>query len=207
MMSAKTRHHCIITGTGRAGTTLLVLLLTKLGFDTGYRPDELSVDPVAHAGLEKDIRSDDAPYIVKSPWICTYAAELMARRDIIIDCALVPIRSLSDAAESRRWVQRRLATSDPAPGGLWRVDRPEDQEAELATLFYGLIYELNRRDVPIVFLDFPRFALDASYLYDKLSSALAMPSREEFDVAFAQAVKRELISDFSTENRRGKEGH
>jgi hypothetical protein len=204
MTSVRTRHHCIITGTGRAGTTLLVLLLAKLGFDCGYRPDELVIDPVAHAGLEKDIRSDDAPYIVKSPWICTYVTELMARSDIVIDCAFVPIRSLSEAAESRRSVQRQRATSEPVYGGLWRVDRPEDQETELATLFYGLIHELNRKDVPVVFLDFPRFALDANYLYNKLSSALAVPPRAEFHVAFSQVVKQELISDFSTENRAAK---
>ena len=172
MTSIKPRHHCVITGTGRAGTTLLVSILTKLGFDTGYRPDELLVDPVAHAGLEGDLRLGDAPYIVKSPWICTYATELMARSDIVIDCAFVPIRNLSETAESRRSVQRRRRTSEPVLGGLWRVDKPEDQETELATLFYGLIYELSRKDVPIVFIHFPRLALDASYLYDKLRSAL-----------------------------------
>jgi hypothetical protein len=35
------RHHAVITGTGRAGTTFLVDLLTHLGLDTGYSTNTL----------------------------------------------------------------------------------------------------------------------------------------------------------------------
>ena len=57
----------LITGTGRSGTTFLVELLANLGLDTGYKPEELKdhKKKVGRAGLEKDIRADDSPYIVK----------------------------------------------------------------------------------------------------------------------------------------------
>ncbi len=73
------RHHLVITGTGRSGTTFLVELLTYLGLDTGFDPVSVrsGIDPVAHAGLERDIRSDDAPYVVKSPWFMEYAADVL----------------------------------------------------------------------------------------------------------------------------------
>ncbi len=47
-------HKVIITGTGRAGTTFLVQLLTELGLDTGYTRRTWSRDYFEHcdAGLE-----------------------------------------------------------------------------------------------------------------------------------------------------------
>lgn len=62
---AMTRHHTIISGTGRAGTTFLVELLTQLGLDT--QADKLGYSINAHAGLEADITLPNAPYIVKNP--------------------------------------------------------------------------------------------------------------------------------------------
>lgn len=199
------RHHCIIAGTGRTGTTFLVQLLTRLGFETGFRTGKMPTDEIAHAGLEKNVLAADAPYVVKSPLICTYAAELLTRDDIVVDCAIIPVRKLYDAAESRRSVQRQRATSELVDGGLWGVSRPEDQEAALAVRFFNLVYELSLKDVPIVFIHFPRFARDPDYLYKKLDSVLAMPSREEFDRAFGREARPELISDFSAAT--GREVH
>src|SRR5262245_18666706 len=155
------RNHCIISGTGRAGTTLLVRVLTRLGFDTGYDADNMPIDAIARAGLEHDVREHSAPYIVKSPWICTYVEELVDRTDLVIDAAIVPIRTLYDAAESRRIVQKKNATTVSVPGGLWMVDKPEDQEILLATLFFDLIFHLTRKEIPIVFVHFPRMIHDA----------------------------------------------
>ena len=47
-------HKVIITGTGRAGTTFLVQLLTEMGLDTGYTRASLARDYFEHcsAGLE-----------------------------------------------------------------------------------------------------------------------------------------------------------
>ncbi len=63
------RKHILITGTGRAGTTFMVELLTHLGLDTGFNADTVTglKDEMGRAGLEKDIRNNDCPFIVKSP--------------------------------------------------------------------------------------------------------------------------------------------
>jgi hypothetical protein len=66
----RARHHCAISGTGRAGTSFLVQLLTYLELDTGFTEDTLILDKNARAGLELDILSRNAPYIVKKPWLC-----------------------------------------------------------------------------------------------------------------------------------------
>lgn len=92
------RHHTVITGTGRAGTTFLVELLTLLGLDTGFNPRELAArkSAVAQAGLELDVRRSGTPYVVKSPAFCDHAEQVYARRDIVIDRGFVPMRSLFD---------------------------------------------------------------------------------------------------------------
>ena len=69
----KPRRHVMISGTGRAGTSFLVQLLTNLGLDTGVTPEKMKLDENARAGLEYDIRKADAPYIVKSPFFCDHA--------------------------------------------------------------------------------------------------------------------------------------
>lgn len=46
----------IISGTGRAGTTFLIQLLTCLGFDTGFANVEAAIDPNCNAGMEWDLR-------------------------------------------------------------------------------------------------------------------------------------------------------
>jgi len=72
------RSHIVITGTGRAGTTFLVQLLTHLGLDTGFDVDTIDLSPIARASLETDIRDPNAPYIVKSPFLCDLAEEVVA---------------------------------------------------------------------------------------------------------------------------------
>ena len=54
----------------------------------------------ARAGLEQDVRNGNAPYIIKSPWFCDYAEEVLKRDDIQIEHIFVPMRDLHAAAES-----------------------------------------------------------------------------------------------------------
>jgi hypothetical protein len=83
-----TRRHIIITGTGRAGTTLLVQLLTVVGLDTGFSDVTADVDPNCNAGMEWDLRNPNAPYIVKSPWMCDYLDDLLDQGEVTIDYSL-----------------------------------------------------------------------------------------------------------------------
>ena len=103
------RKHVVITGTGRCGTTFLVELLTNLGLDTGFDSNEIRLkkNAIAHAGLEYDIRDECSPYIVKSPWFCDHAEEVISRNDIVIEHVFVPVRDIFEAAESRRQVYKK----------------------------------------------------------------------------------------------------
>lgn len=195
-------HKIVITGTGRAGTTFLVQLLTKLGLDTGYTPETLQRDYFNHcsAGLEHDLEHPKAPFIVKSPLLCESLPGIMERRTIVIDHAIIPMRALDDAAKSRI----RVGGEGETPGGLWGTDRAEDQKAVLAEKFHQLIHTLTAHDIPHTFLNFPQFARDADYTFRKLSWLFPHVSHEEFVAIFRATARPDLIHTFGNrlpENR------
>jgi hypothetical protein len=162
------KRHLIITGTGRTGTTFLVQLMTELGMDTGFSDATSAVLPHCDAGMEIDIRSPQCPYVVKNPRLCHELAQVLRDGVAIIDHAIVPMRDMYAAAESRRAVRIRAGTmfgGGEIPGGLWDTDKPEGQEAVLATYFYQLLETIARHDVPVTLLHFPRLVNDADYLY------------------------------------------
>jgi hypothetical protein len=188
------RHHTVIAGTGRAGTTLLVKLLTRLGLPTGFDPDTMRINELANAGLERDIRREKAPYIVKKPSIVRHIDQVLARPDIVIDHVIVCMRTLKDAAESRRAVHNKrlaLGRKPHGPGALWTTGEPDKQERVLAKLFYKLIFELTAHDISITYLHFPRFARDRDYLYRKLHPIF--PTITEYDLA--RACEAEIVAD------------
>lgn len=191
------RHHrLIITGTGRAGTTFLVELLSALGLDTGYQKGSATGDYFAHchAGLEqKEIESADAPYIIKDPGLCDSLEEIISRDRVVIDHAIIPVRHLLHAAQSRE----RVGGNGNVPGGLVGTDDGTRQPAILAERFHRLIETLVVHDIPHTFLLFPRFAVDPDYTYAKLGFLLAGVSREQFNAAFLATARPDLIHNFS----------
>ena len=195
------RHHVVISGTGRAGTTFLVQLLGRLGLETGVGSGVITgVDPTAHAGLECDIRRGDAPYVVKAPHLCESLDQVLGSGDVIVDHALVPVRDLYGAAESRRDVVRRSGSHLPPQllaGGLFGTDDPAAQEAALATRLYHLIHTLAKHDVPTSLLYFPRLVEDPQYLHGKLRPVLpAGMEYAAFMAAFRDVSKPELVHRF-----------
>lgn len=197
-----TKHHLIISGTGRAGTTFLVQLFTALGLDTGFTDPASDLNPNCDAGMEWDIRRADAPYIVKSPWLCDHLDEVLAGGRVRVDHALVPVRDLYAAAESRRDVARRTDKTlfdGDVPGGLWHTDEPARQEAVLAEQLYKLIYALTERDIPVTLLHFPRLARDPEYLFGKLEFMLNGISRASFLGTYSRVARPELIHEFGAD--------
>src|SRR5690348_1341765 len=149
--------------------------------------------------MEWDLRRPDAPYIVKSPWLCDYLDEALDGGQYVIDHAIIPMRDLYSAAESRRDVTRR-AVAPLAPeevhGGLWYTEIPEQQEIVLANQFYKIVYTISKRDIPMTLLFFPRLAHDSEYLYRKLAFMLRGIDCQKFMETFKQIARPELVNDF-----------
>jgi hypothetical protein len=212
------RNHVVITGTGRSGTTFLVSLLTFLGLDTGFSEDDVrsTTESVGRAGLEFDIRRDNCPYVVKSPWFCDHAEEAIARPDIAIDHVLIPMRDLNAAAQSRRFVQssavagmpfvrriKNLINPNKVAGGVWHTGsmRAGGQEAVLLRQIYKLVLTLSDTDVPVTLLRYPRIVKDSPYLYSKLQPILKGIDYEAFHEAFLKVVRPNLVNSFNEADR------
>ena len=185
----------IITGTGRAGTTLLVRLLTELGLDTGYSQKTWRRDFDEHcvAGLEQNILGENSPRIVKNPALCETLPALLAQGTVSIEHAIIPIRALDDAARSRI----RVGGDGNVPGGLMGTTEASGQKTVLAENFHQLVHALTLHEIPHTFLDFPRFALDVRYAWEKLHPVFETVGFPDFAAAFARVSNPELIHDFS----------
>ena len=217
------RHHVIISGTGRAGTTFLVQLLTALKLDTGYyNPTSFiapkrwhgrlnlkrKIDPKCNAGLELDIRQADAPYIVKSPFLCDDLDELIREDQIVVDHAIIPMRDLYSAAESRRVVDRntRAAPDEKVAGGLMNTKAPEEQESTLARMLHNLFFVIAKHDIPVTLLHFPRLVSDPEYLYKKLGFLFPDIGYDDFLQCFQEMSRPELVHDFKANSHAESSG-
>ncbi|MDR6445017.1 hypothetical protein ACTJLC_25390 [Paraburkholderia sp. 22099] len=181
-------HHVIIAGTGRAGTSFLVQYLAACGLEThlAANPDD-KLDENANAGLEDTpIAGHALPYIVKSPWLFEVVDDLMARTDITLDAVIMPMRDIVEAATSRVILEMRARYGnenvDPqvaqwetwgqTPGGIVYSLNPIDQARILALGFHETVRALVKKDVPMIFLDFPRLVEEGDYLWSKLEPIL-----------------------------------
>ncbi|HEY4248935.1 MAG TPA: hypothetical protein VGM64_19075 [Lacunisphaera sp.] len=184
----------IITGTGRAGTTLLVRLLTELGLDTGYDRKNWRRDFDEHctAGLERNIVDEDSPRIVKNPALCAALPLLLAQGTVSVEHAIIPIRALDDATHSRI----RIGGDGSVPGGLMGTTQASGQKAVLAENFHGLMHALTLYEIPHTLLDFPRFALDVHYAWEKLHPVFDTIGFIDFATAFARVSDPGLIHNF-----------
>lgn len=206
--------HILIGGTGRAGTTLLVQYFTVLGFDTGFKADDMleRVDPISHGGLEQPVhrvlrKGRQMPYVAKSPGFGRNLVEFLDSGNLKVKHCIIPVRELGEAAESRREVMREAAKRGKGPddkqrGGIIgrRHKNPEKmQERLLAEQFYRFLHTMLMYDVPVHFLRFPDFAQGKQDLFTALRPIMEEHgvTHEESNGALAQVLKPELIHDFS----------
>jgi len=210
------RRHVVISGTGRAGTTFLVELMTHLELQTGFTLAELAErkDARARAGLEKDILDDDCPYIVKSPSFCDVAEQVLAMKHITIEHVIIPMRDVRAAAESRRFVTDSVASEwslleramaivrrRRVRGGLWHTAKGHEQEVVLLQQLYNLTLALSGTMIPVTLLRYPRLVKDATYLFDKLRPILGDVREDRFRAAFEKTANPGLVHSFSQADR------
>ena len=147
----------LITGTGRAGTSFLVQLLTNLGEDTGF-PKGVKLSKKCNAGLE--YRENSKHHIIKNPEFALRIPQI--NRELEIDHIFIPIRELQKTALSRA----RIGDGD---GGLWNATDLQEQEEFNAKLFYKLIYDCVRLGIDYTLIDFEGMTKDPDYLLECLS--------------------------------------
>ena len=171
----------VITGTGRAGTSFLMAVLSSLGMPTGFGDSaSKQLKDSWHAGFERSalpaclcrngdghtlcLRFEQDVQIIKAPqlaeqnqfplWLTPPASGLAN--------VIVPVRSSNESAASRD------ANGNQNGGfSMGATDHLSQQHAD-EHLLSTLIVELSKQDVPVTLLYYPRHVLDARYSADKL---------------------------------------
>ena len=197
----------VIAGTGRAGTSFLVQLLTKLGLDTGFKADEVfdKLDPIGRAGLESNIREDSAAYVIKSPNLSNYIHEVLESHHIGLDLVIVPIRDIDEAVQSRVNVSkenvnnsglfgRMFGSRRGHAGGLYKTSRLEKQQLILLRSLSHLLVECAKHDQKVVMPHYPRLMEDPTYLIKMLEPILGGITEEMFVQVHQSTVKPEWLN-------------
>lgn len=205
------RNHILITGTGRAGTTFLVHLLTKIGIDTGFDLDTIDtfIDQSSFGGLESDIRNNDAPYVVKSPLLSFSLDEIFQNEDITIDAVIVPFRPIKEATASRLAVQDKTGHFLPnsTAGGITTGAGGLDQEDELRLRIERMLYSIAHTHVPVVFIAYPFLMNNKEYLYQKLTQVFTEIQFEKFSDAFDSIYVPGRVTEFDPHTSGNLQSH
>ena len=142
-------------------------MFTILGFDTGYSEQQVlrDVDHISKAGLEHArLGEPNLPQVIKSPWLSDQIEEALGR-GLRVSAAIVPMRNLFEAAESRRHVYRQAMSANldamGHPGSPWKVKDPMEQEPALAVEWPSRA--AGRAKCAGRVLSFPRFVEDPGY--------------------------------------------
>jgi hypothetical protein len=199
------RRHLLIAGTGRAGTSALVRLLSACGLDTVLDNGEKGRWATeANAGAESLVLHEaHSPYVIKSPWAYQYIDDLLDDPTIALDGVIIPIRRLARAAESRIVTElTALNARDPTllnykrpwseightDGGTLNSLEPLDQQRILGRSLHMLIEALEERSIKFTFLYFPRYVQDADYTWAKIGEYIPGLQRPAFDEAFGRVI-------------------
>jgi hypothetical protein len=185
----------VITGTGRAGTTVLVRILDALGLDAGLESGKLSpYMPSVRAGLECRVDDPQAPMVVKDMTLGFRMRQILEAGEVSIAHVVIPTRRLDVAVASRV----RAADYGRLPfrrGALTGTLHATEQEQVLVRMKDEIIDALNEYGVPYTVLEFPRFATDAAYTHEKLAAVAPDASVDDVRAALDRCVRPDMIHE------------
>lgn len=145
------KSHVIISGTGKAGTTALVKILTLAGLDTGYTRGEANQADLEKGGLEycnpENRWKEGMPEILKSPWFCDTLQEDIDNGMKVRAC-IVPIRDIGDVHDSRM-----------------RHDQSWGSCGHMTMRLQKLLLACARNDIPVRFLPYPEWTESNDWLF------------------------------------------
>ena len=155
----------LITGTGRCGTTFLIMLFSFLDFNTGYNRNNYKsyIFPNCNSGMER--KYTDNYYLLKNPRFMIDIENILKDKSIKIKNIIIPIRDLKISAESR-------VKHGKQPGGLWNAVDELSQIDFYKNILTNYIYISTKYDINTIFIDFDKMINDKTYLFDKLKNIL-----------------------------------
>lgn len=189
--------HVIITGPGRAGTSFLMQLLTRMGEETGFEPYQEQFDQNIRAGCEYDFdeldmswsveqakeHMKDVPHIFKAPnWAWMMKGYLM-KGFVQIDHIILPFRDFDETARSRLDVGLDWLIDDSITDPNERLF---NQAAALAATFGRVMEAAYLFRIPLTIMRYPYFIKSADYCYRRLNRIF------DFDYEMFKTKHKEL---------------
>lgn len=174
----------IITGTGRAGTSFLVVILTLLKLDTGFKIDDIDTYSLPNAaGMESTIYRNHQ--ILKNPKFIADIEQIIEMPNLLLKYVIIPIREYEESAHSRFNNSQKHILE----GSLWLADNVESQQAFYHKIMANYVKVMVQYDIPTIFIDFKRMTTDIQYLYNKLQPILPTTlGIKQFEIAYTQAT-------------------
>jgi len=182
----------IITGTGRCGTTFLMLIYSYLEQGTGYDTNaESELNENCNAGLES--RALENVRIHKSPHYFTNLGEVLCPHnnptfieDNNIGTIIVPVRNFIHAARSREFVGVGVN------GGIYAGTNVDDQMSHDLRSMSNFLEGYLTHELPVCFLSFDKMISDPEYLFNKIKHTfIGDVTYESFLEAYNKADKQQ----------------
>lgn len=169
----------IVTGTGRCGTSFLMLIFTFLDLNTGFKKENFNnyIDKKNNSGLEV-LDPNKSQQIVKFPGFMDQFDSIIKKVDI--ERVIIPIRSYEESAISR--CKNNM---------LWHAKDEKSQIEYYYKITSKYMLSMVEYDIPTIFLDFKRMITSPKYLYNKLLPILKEISFEKFKKAYELADKHQ----------------
>lgn len=180
----------IILGLGRAGTTFIMQILTRLGYDTGGEPYNEPINPTGRAGFEIGIINNGmvnkkilrrCPEIIKNPYLTIHIDEILTNNYVPIRAIICPIREVMETIVSRERADLFFFTEH-------RNMPAEERVPNMFSLLGKVMESCTLFDVPFTTIAFPRLAKDKKYLYNKLKEVFADLDYKEFSKVYDKTV-------------------
>jgi len=205
----------LIAGPTGTGTTFLLGLLHRLGFETGF-DDETVTEVISNRGkgleyirgnptrkpwlAKKGQGKDISPQVIKQP-IQDYGddggtgligdvLDIVKENDWIVHHLFITIRNLTSIVES---VERRINTSDMVMFKVKGDEAKRQRELLAAEGFYKLACKLAIHEHPYTLIEFPSSVRDPRYCFTKLSPVLGGMSFDRFVVVHKATAKPEMV--------------
>lgn len=152
----------LITGTGRCGTTFLMLIYIHLNEDTPYKKEnyEKYIYKNCNSGLENNYL--DNYRILKNPSYLNNILNIFNDSKINLKYFIIPIRNLENSCKSRE------INGFKAGGFINKCSNYEQQLNNYNYLISNYLYLYVKYSIPTIFIDFDKMIIDSKYLYDKL---------------------------------------
>lgn len=191
---AKMNKHIIITcPNGACGTTLLMKILTKLNFDTGFEPEDPSLHewPVWGKKASDTLEKRSFPYIIKDNRFCSsYYKDRIDKWGWDIDHLYLLVRDINDLVDvkfehdfGKEWWEENYTQAI------------EKYKNKLRKMLGNALFQCIEHSIPFSVLEYPHYAKDPHYTYKKLNILMQSKniSYDQFEIAFNHTVDISLL--------------